>query len=97
MNQAQFLDRTSPETQGIPSAAILAFLDAVDEQIHDLHSIMLLRHAAVVAVGWWTPHQRELRYLNNRSGTGIAVLRYGSGAQAIRQPGGPYAGSNPSY
>jgi len=56
MTQAEFLDRTSPEAQGIPSAAILAFLDAADEQIHDLHSIMLLRHAAVVAAGWWTPY-----------------------------------------
>ena len=31
MTQAEFLDRTSPEAQGIPSAAILAFLDAADE------------------------------------------------------------------
>jgi CubicO group peptidase (beta-lactamase class C family) len=32
------------------------FVDAVENEIHDLHSFMLLRHGAVVAEGWWSPY-----------------------------------------
>ena len=48
--------RTSPEAEGIVSAGVLAFLEAADETIHDLHSFMLLRHGRVVAEGWWYPY-----------------------------------------
>jgi CubicO group peptidase (beta-lactamase class C family) len=50
------LTRRSPESQGIPSNAILAFVDAADREIRDLHSFMLLRHGQVVAEGWWAPY-----------------------------------------
>lgn len=48
--------RCTPESQGIASSAILAFVDAADTNIHELHSLMLLRHGAVVAEGWWSPY-----------------------------------------
>lgn len=57
------LVRSSPEEQGIGSSAILGFLEAASEQIHDLHSIMLLRHGKVVAEGWWEPYERDDRHL----------------------------------
>ena len=44
-----YLQRTSPESQGIASTAILRFVEAVESQIHELHSFMLLRHGNVVA------------------------------------------------
>lgn len=49
----------TPESQGINSAAILKFVEAVESQIHELHSFMLLRHGQVVAEGWWSPYGRE--------------------------------------
>lgn len=52
------LPRATPETQGIPSSAILAFLHNVNRDIHDLHSFMLLRHGQVLAEGWWQPYRR---------------------------------------
>src|SRR5262249_47329659 len=53
------LPRTSPEQQGIASAAILRFVEALESQIHEIHSFMLLRHGSVVAEGWWSPYGRE--------------------------------------
>jgi CubicO group peptidase (beta-lactamase class C family) len=47
--------RSAPEAQGIRSEAILAFVDAADRTIRDLHSFILLRHGAVVAEGYWEP------------------------------------------
>ena len=53
------LPRSSPEEQGIPSAAILSFLEAADKDIDSLHSFMLLRHGNVVAEGWWAPYHAQ--------------------------------------
>ena len=50
------LPRSSPEAQGIPSSAILAFVEAADRNIDAMHSFMLLRHGHVVAEGWWSPY-----------------------------------------
>src|SRR5262245_35882633 len=50
------LPRSSPESQGIASSAILAFVDAADAKIDALHSVMLVRHGRVVAEGWWSPY-----------------------------------------
>jgi CubicO group peptidase (beta-lactamase class C family) len=50
------LQRATPESQGIPSSAILRFVEAVESQIHEFHSFMLLRHGKVVAEGWWSPY-----------------------------------------
>src|SRR5271166_688362 len=51
------LPRSSPEAQGIPSSAILAFVEAADRNVDALHSLMLLRHGHVVAAGWWSPYE----------------------------------------
>jgi CubicO group peptidase (beta-lactamase class C family) len=53
------LPRSTPEAQGIPSSAILAFIEAAEENIDALHSLMVLRHGHVVAEGWWEPYRRE--------------------------------------
>src|SRR5687768_2229023 len=45
------LQRSTPEQQGIASSAVLQFVEAVDSQIHEFHSFMLLRHGKVVAEG----------------------------------------------
>ena len=50
------LPRSTPEAQGISSAAILAFVQTIEQQIDALHSFMLLRHGQVVAEGWWSPY-----------------------------------------
>lgn len=53
------LPRSTPEAQGIPSRAILNFVESVEKDIHELHSFMLLRHGQVVAEGYWVPYTAE--------------------------------------
>ncbi|MFC4244934.1 serine hydrolase domain-containing protein [Gryllotalpicola reticulitermitis] len=50
------LERATPESQGVASGAILAFVNAANQRGHNLHSLMALRHGKVVAEGWWTPY-----------------------------------------
>lgn len=50
------LPRTTPESAGIPSAAILAFVEASERAGCDLHSFMLVRHGRAIAEGWWAPY-----------------------------------------
>ncbi len=57
------LRRSTPEAQGVPSAAVLDFLQAVDQTITHLHSFMLVRHGAVIAEGWWNPYAPDLPHM----------------------------------
>jgi CubicO group peptidase (beta-lactamase class C family) len=50
------LPRSTPEEQGVSSTAILAFVDAVEQKVDALHSLMIVRHGHVVAEGWWSPY-----------------------------------------
>ena len=38
------LPRSSPESQGVSSAAVLGFVEAADKTIDSMNSFMLLRH-----------------------------------------------------
>lgn len=53
------LPRSSPEAQGISSAAIRAYVEAADKEITTLHSFMLVRHGHVIAEGWWKPEAAD--------------------------------------
>jgi CubicO group peptidase (beta-lactamase class C family) len=53
------LQNSTPEAQGIPSSAVLAFVETAEKDLDSLHSFMLLRHGAVVAEGWWSPYGPE--------------------------------------
>jgi CubicO group peptidase (beta-lactamase class C family) len=59
----QGLQRATPESQGIASSAVLAFIEAVESQVHELHSFMLVRHGKVVAEGWWSPYGRDIPHM----------------------------------
>jgi CubicO group peptidase (beta-lactamase class C family) len=73
---SQELPRSSPESQGIPSADILGFVEAADQQIDMMNSFMLVRHGHVVAEGWWSPYDAEtphILYSLSKSFTSTAV------------------------
>jgi CubicO group peptidase (beta-lactamase class C family) len=55
--------RSTPEAEGIPSAAIRAFVEAADREVHAIHSVMLLRHGRLLAAGWWEPYGAALPHL----------------------------------
>ncbi len=70
------LQRSSPERQGIASSAVLQFVEALESQIHEIHSFMLLRHGSVIAEGWWSPYASEhphLLFSLSKSFTSTAV------------------------
>ena len=58
------LPRSTPGEQGLASAGVGAFLDAVEAAPDlELHSLMVLRHGHVVAEGWWAPYGPEEAHL----------------------------------
>jgi CubicO group peptidase (beta-lactamase class C family) len=59
MSRNSQLSYAAPESQGIASSAILAFVEAAESKIESLHSFMLLRHGQVLAEGWWSPYEAE--------------------------------------
>lgn len=52
------LPRATPESQGVPSAAVVDFVAAADK-IDTLHSVMVVRHGRVIAEGWWKPEAAD--------------------------------------
>ena len=60
------LERSTPEAQGIASAAILDFVERAETEFDALHSLMLLRHGRVVAEGWWPPTSPSARTASSR-------------------------------
>ena len=53
------LPRATPESQGLSSASILAFLDDIEENGFEVQSFMLWRRGHVVAEGWWSPYRAD--------------------------------------
>ena len=68
--------RTTPEAQGIASADILGFVEAAEQKVDALHSVMIVRHGAVVAEGWWAPYaapEPHMMFSLSKSFTSTAV------------------------
>lgn len=73
------LPRSTPEAEGLPSEAILKFIDAADaarDSSIELHSFMIVRHGKVLAEGWWSPYRHDLKhtmYSASKSFTSTAI------------------------
>jgi CubicO group peptidase (beta-lactamase class C family) len=70
------LPRSTPEAQGVSSAALLDLVRALDEQIEGMHSLMIVRHGNVIAEGWWKPYASQhnhVLYSLSKSFTSTAV------------------------
>jgi CubicO group peptidase (beta-lactamase class C family) len=71
------LPRSTASDQGVDPAAILSFLDALDEHPDiEMHSLMVVRHGRVVAEGWWAPYSADrpqLLYSLSKSFTSTAA------------------------
>jgi CubicO group peptidase (beta-lactamase class C family) len=53
------LPRSSPESQGLSSAAVRQFIESANQKVDTLHSVMIVRHGQVVAEAWWSPEAAE--------------------------------------
>src|SRR5579862_4391050 len=63
MSESEFFPRVAPEAQEVSSNAILGFVDAVERDIHDLNSFILLRRGSVLAEGYWAPYDRDTPHM----------------------------------
>ena len=57
------LPRSIPEPEGVSSAGIIDFLNAIDTGRQEIHSFMFLRHGKVIAEGWWDPYGPDYKHL----------------------------------
>jgi CubicO group peptidase (beta-lactamase class C family) len=84
------LPRSTPGQQGISSAGISKFLDAIKQSGQEFHSLMILRHGNVVAEACWAPYSAEHRmqlYSLSKSFTGTAIgLAVGEGLLTVDDP-----------
>lgn len=84
------LPRSTPEAEGIASSAILNFVEGAEQNVHALHSFMLVRHGRVVAEGWWTPYAADVpheMYSLSKSFTSTAVgLAISEGKLSLDDP-----------
>ena len=70
------LPRSTPEAEGVDSAGIVRFVEALEKNVDAVHSVMLVRHGKVVAEGWWGPYQSRdyhVMYSVTKSFTSSAV------------------------
>jgi CubicO group peptidase (beta-lactamase class C family) len=74
------LPRSIPELEGVSSAGIVDFLNAIDTGRQEIHSFMFIRHGKVIAEGWWDPYGPDLRHVMfsasktfTATGIGLAV------------------------
>jgi len=88
--RSQPFPRSSPEAHGVSSIELLDFIEAADDEIESLHSIMILRHGQVIAEGWWAPYHPELNhmlYSLSKSFTSTAVgIAVSEGRLSIDEP-----------
>ena len=87
---ATTLPRSTPEAQGISSAAILQFVEAAEQKLDALHSLMIVRHGQVVTEGWWAPYaanEPHMLFSLSKSFTSTAVgLAVSEGKLTVEDP-----------
>ena len=70
------LQRSTPEAEGIPSQAIVDFVQAADKNVNTFDSFMIVRHGKVIAEGWWKSNSADKAHILNsvsKSFTSTAV------------------------
>lgn len=74
--QPNNLAYASPESLGIPSQSILAFLDEIESMRLPMHGFLLIRHGKVAAEGYWPPfdeNRMHRMYSVSKSFTALAI------------------------
>lgn len=75
-SETLFTPAPSPESLGIPSEAILNFLQRIDAERIGMHGFMLLRHKRIAAEGYWAPWaagRKHRMYSISKSFVSLAV------------------------
>jgi CubicO group peptidase (beta-lactamase class C family) len=84
------LPRSTPEAQGVSSAALLGFIEDAEQKLDALHSIVVVRHGQVVMEGWWAPYaatEPHMMFSLSKSFTSTAVgLAIADGRLTVEDP-----------
>ncbi|MDO4459276.1 MAG: serine hydrolase [Clostridia bacterium] len=56
-------NRISPEEAGVSSYQILEFLNKLEEEGTEMHSMMLLKGDSIFAEGWWKPYNPDTEHI----------------------------------
>jgi CubicO group peptidase (beta-lactamase class C family) len=84
------LPRSTPEAEGLSSAALQSLYEEAGRRIDAFHSLMIVRHGRVVAEGWWAPYRASAPHIFNslsKSFTATAVgLAVAEGRLSIDDP-----------
>jgi len=57
------LPRATPKSQRVSATAIDSLIDAFESDKYDIHSLMIVRHGAVVAERWWRPYSEDRKHM----------------------------------
>ena len=61
-NRGGDLPRSTPEAQGVSSAALLSFIENADQKIDTMNSVIVVRHGHIIAEGYWAPYDASTRH-----------------------------------
>ena len=77
---AALMEEATPESQGVSSSAIVAWIDACEREIgpdNSLHGFVIVRHGHVIAEGTWAPYDTlnkpHMLYSHSKSFTSTAI------------------------
>lgn len=62
MESTLFTPAPTPESLGIPSQAILNFLQRIDAERINMHGFLLVRHNQIAAEGYWAPWSADRKH-----------------------------------
>src|SRR5262249_16487341 len=62
MSRPHRLPRATPESQGVASSALLAFVDALETRLRHVHGVMVLRRGQAILEGWGAPYRADQRH-----------------------------------
>jgi len=65
---------STPEEQGIPSAALLDFIEEIERERIELHSLIVMRHRHIVAEGYWAPFNKDLPHRLFSAGKAVVAI-----------------------
>jgi len=90
MERTVKLPRSTPEAQGIPSEAIMRFLDDIAGRSIETHGFMIVRNGHAVAEGAWAPYRledRRMLFSLSKSFTSTAIgFAASEGLLALNDP-----------
>lgn len=70
------LPRCAPEDQGVSTAAIHKYFDAIEKSGQEFHATMIVKNGHVIAEAWWAPYRSDHRmqlYSMSKSFTSTAI------------------------